>query len=140
MVKNKKAFTLIEVLVSVLIMSGVIIYVLKMHSATAEEINYISNKSKYSLEDSIFLIGRISNLDKKEIDGYENTGRVFSFKNNKTHEIIKKEKRYFRVFKENLQLEGAPPIIINRIILKDKYKSSYFRFTINLPKGNNNDF
>jgi len=53
MKNSQPAFTLIEVLVSVLILSGTIVYALKIHSQNHEQIVYISERSKLSLQDSL---------------------------------------------------------------------------------------
>ena len=51
---RRDAFTIIEVLISVIILSISILLVVKIHSDNHEQIIYISERNKLSLQDSLF--------------------------------------------------------------------------------------
>jgi len=130
----KPAFTLIEVLISVLIISGSIVYALKIHSQNHEQILYISERSKLSLQDSLFLTedARAYHKDKKE--AYDIVSRYFRIDDLKSREILKQISREYFI-PEPIQLtseeEDQPSAIVEEIKIKDKFSSSYFHFKIN---------
>jgi len=130
----RPAFTLIEVLISVLIISGSIVYTLKIHDQNHEQIIYISERSKLSLQDSLFLSedARAYHKDKKE--AYDLLYRYFKIDEMKSREILKNIQREYTI-PEPIRLsgeeEGMPSAIIEEIKIKDKFSSSYFHFKLN---------
>jgi len=128
------AFTLIEVLISVLIISGSIVYALKIHSQNHEQIVYISERAKLSLQDSLFLADDTLRYHKDTKSAYDVIGRYFKVDELKSREILKKIEREYYI-PESLQLEaneeGVPTAIVDEIKIKDQYSSSYFHFKIN---------
>ena len=130
---HTKAFTLIEVLVSVLIISGSIVYALKIHSQNHEQIVYISERSKLSLQDSLFLADDTLRYHKDKKSAYDVLERYFRIDELKSREILKKIEREYYI-PEAIQLgaeeEGLPTAIVDEIKLKDKYSASYFHFRI----------
>ncbi len=130
----KPAFTLIEVLVSVLIISGSIVYALKIHSQNHEQILYISERSKLSLQDSLFLAEDVRAYNKDTKEAYDILSRYFRIDNFKSREILKQISRTYFI-PEPIQLtdeeEGQPSGTVEEIKIKDKYSSSYFHFKIN---------
>ena len=67
----RTAFTLIEILISVLILSGSIVYALKIHSSNHDLILYITERSKLSLQDSLFLSDDASKYHKDKKEAYD---------------------------------------------------------------------
>lgn len=132
---SRPAFTLIEVLISVLIISGSIVYVLKIHSQTHEQIVYISERNKVSLQDSLFLSEASLQYHKKKKDAYEVLRRYFRVEDMKSREILKNISREF-IIPEAIQLsadeegEGAPSATVEEIKINDTFSSSYFHFKI----------
>ena len=130
----KPAFTLIEVLVSVLIISGSIVYALKIHSQNHEQILYISERSKLSLQDSLFLAEYVRAYNKDTKEAYDILSRYFRIDDFKSREILKQISRTYFI-PEPIQLtaeeEDQPSATVEEIKIKDKYSSSYFHFKIN---------
>ena len=126
------AFTLIEVLVSVLIISGSIVYALQIHSQNHAQIIYISERAKLSLQDSLFVAADTKRYHKDKKSAYDVVERYFRIEELKSREILKKiEREYF--IPETITLssdDGMPSAEINEIKIKDKYSSSYFHFKI----------
>jgi len=131
---EQKAFTLIEVLVSVLIMSGAIVYTMKIHSNTHEEILYISEKSKLALEDSLFLADDTLSYHKDKKNAYDIVQRYFKIDDFDSREILKNISREFTI-PEPIELKAdegsAPAAIVNEIKIKDSFSSAYFHFKLN---------
>lgn len=130
----RPAFTLIEILVSVLILSGSIVYALQIHSQNHAQILYISERSKLSLQDSLFLGEDARSYHKDTKEAYEVLKKYFKITDLKSREILKHISRTYTI-PEPIQLtseeEGAPAAIIEEIKIKDKYTASYFHFKIN---------
>lgn len=130
----QSAFTLIEVLISVLILSGTVVYALKIHSQNREQIVYISERSKLSLEDSLFIEDNSIKYHKDKKEAYEILRNFFNIENQKSREILKNiQRKYF--IPEPIKLiaddKEVPVAIVNEIKIKDKFSSSYFHFKIN---------
>jgi len=130
----KSAFTLIEVLISVLIISGSIVYALQIHSQNHEQIVYISERAKLSLQDSLFVADDALRYHKDTKSAYDVIERYFKVEERKSREILRKIERKYTipdVISLSSEEEGMPSAEVNEIKIKDKYSSSYFHFKIN---------
>ncbi len=131
---SRPAFTLIEVLISVLILSGTIVYTLKIHSQNKEQIVYISERSKLSLQDSLFVADDTLRYHKDTKTAYDVIERYFKVDDLKSRKILKKISREYFI-PEPIQLIAdeteAPTAVVDEIKIKDKFSSSYFHFKIN---------
>ena len=130
----RPAFTLIEILISVLILSGSIVYTLKIHSQNREQIIYISERSKLSLQDSLFVAEDTLKYHKDTKTAYDIIEKYFKVDDLKSREILKKISReYFIPETIQLMAEGeiAPSAVVDEIKIKDKFSSFYFHFKIN---------
>jgi len=130
----RPAFTIIEILISVIIISGSIIFALKIHSQNHEQIVYISERNKLSLQDSLFLTPDVIKYHKDKKEAYEILQRHFKVKEQKSREILKKSSREFFIPE---QIKIIPPeetggygALVDEIKIKDKYSSSYFHFKL----------
>jgi hypothetical protein len=128
------AFTLIEVLISVLILSGTIVYALKIHSQNKEQIVYISERSKLSLEDSLFVADDTLKYHKDTKTAYDIIEKYFRIDKLKSRKILKNISREYFI-PEPIQLiadeSDAPAATVDEIKTKDKFSASYFHFKIN---------
>ncbi len=128
------AFTLIEVLISVLIISGSIVYSLKIHSQNHEQIVYISERSKLSLQDSLFVADDALRYHKDTKTAYDVIERYFKVDELESRKILKNISREYYI-PESIQLiadeQETPAAVVDEIKIKDKYSSSYFHFKIN---------
>jgi prepilin-type N-terminal cleavage/methylation domain-containing protein len=131
---SRPAFTLIEILISVLILSGTIVYALKIHSQNREHIIYISERSKLSLQDSLFIADDALKYHKDTKTAYDVIERYFKVDDMKSREVLKKISREYFI-PETIQLaadeNGMPSAVVDEIKIKDKFSSSYFHFKIN---------
>ena len=131
---SHKGFTLIEVLVSVIILSGSIVFALQIHSQNREQILYISKKGKISLEDSLFVADDALSYHKDTKEAYDVIGNYFRISDSKSREILKNISREYYIpepIKLNGDDENSPLATIEEIKIKDKFSSSYFHFKIN---------
>ncbi len=131
---SRPAFTLIEILISVLILSGTIVYALKIHSQNHEQIVYISERNKLSLQDSLFVAEDTLRYHKDTKTAYDIIEKHFKVDDLKSREILKKISReYFIPETIQLMAEGeiTPSAVVDEIKIKDKFSSFYFHFKIN---------
>ncbi len=127
------AFTLIEVLISVLIISGSIVYSLQIYSQNHEQIQYVSQRAKISFKDSLFITKDALSYNKDEKEAYDIVSRYFRVEDSKSREILKKISREYYIpeaIKLGGDMEGVPTVTIEEIIVKDQYSSSYFHFNL----------
>jgi hypothetical protein len=129
----RPAFTIIEILVSVLILSGAIVYALQIHSDNHEQIVYLTERNKLSLQDSLFLTNRVTRYHKDTKTAYEVLQREFKITDLKSRELLKKTSRIFFI-PEQIKIlpleEGGPTALVDEIKIKDNYSASYFHFKI----------
>ena len=129
----RPAFTIIEILISVIIISVSIIFVLKLHSQNHEQIVYISERNKLSLQDSLFLTDDVIRYHKDRKEAYDVLEKHFKVKESKSRELLKKNARDFFIPEpiNILPVDGyGPTAVVDEIMLKDKHSSIYYHFKI----------
>ncbi len=130
----RPAFTIIEILISVIILSLAIVPVLKVHTDNHEQIVYISERNKRALQDSLYLDPSIFQQHKETKSAYEILSGSFKINDLKSREILKKNQREIYIPEviriTPLPEEGGPAAIINEVMLKDKHSSNYYQFTL----------
>ncbi len=130
----RPAFTIIEILISVLIISVSLIYVLKIYNNNREEILYINERNKQALSDSLFLTRKALDHHQDELDAYELLSSDIRPREDESREILKKIKRSFYI-PDEIEIVPPPDIpgphaIVNEIKLKGTFSSYYWRVRI----------
>ena len=129
-----KAFTIIEVLISVLIISFAIIFVLKLHTDNEKQIIYISERNKLSLQDSLFLTRDILNYHKDNKSAYDILEKEFKISKLESREILKKQTRDIFIPEEIKIIpppeQPGPVAIVNEVLIKDRYSSIFYHFKL----------
>ncbi|EIF50529.1 hypothetical protein [Sulfurovum sp. AR] len=130
----RPAFTIIEILISVIILSLAILPVLKVHTDNQEQIIYISERNKRALQDSLYLDTAIFQQHKETKSAYDILTGSFKINELKSREILKKNHKDIYIPEEiritPLPEEGGPTAIVNEVMLKDKHSSNYYFFTL----------
>ncbi len=130
----RPAFTIIEILIAVIIISFGIIFVLKIHSDNHEQIVYISERNKHSLQDSLYLAPNILRYHKDEKTAYDILQSHFKIREDKSREILKRNSRAVYIPEEVHIIPPpetpGPTAIVNEIKLKGNHSSIYWRFKI----------
>ena len=132
--KLQAGFTIIEVLISVVIISFSIIYVLKLHSSNHEQIVYISQRNNHALEDSLFLTKNILREHKETKSAYDILEQHIKIKKDLSRAMLKKSKRSIYI-PEEIQILPPPDIpgptaIVNEVKIKGDYPSIYWHIKI----------
>ncbi len=135
----RPAFTIIEVLISVIILSFAIIFVLQVHTDNQEQIVYISERNKLSLQDSLYLSPDILTYHKDNKTAYDILEKYFRIDELKSREILKANSRDIFIPEEitlmppqneSTQGQSVPTAIVNEVMLKDKHSSIYYHFKL----------
>lgn len=130
----RPAFTIIEILISVIILSLAIIPVLKVHTSNHEQIVYLSERNKRSLEDSLYLDSSILKYHRDNKTAYDILEKFFKVKEQESREILKKSSRDIFIPEEieiiPLEEQGGPTAMVDKIMLKDKHSSIYYQFKV----------
>lgn len=130
----RPAFTIIEILISVIIITLAIVPVLKTHTSSHEQIVYISERNKRSLEDSLFLGNNTLSYHKDKKTAYDVLGRSFKIRDFESREILRKINRNIFIPEEmnvlTMEEQGGPSATVNTIMLKDKHSSTYYQFKL----------
>jgi len=133
-VKLRPAFTIIEILISVIIISYSIIYVLKIHSENHAQIVYISERNNRALEDSLYLSTRILKYHKDTKTAYDLVGKEVRIKELDSRELLKKNERDIFI-PEDIEIvpppeTRGPTAVVNEVKLKGNHSSIYWHFKI----------
>lgn len=117
-----------------IIITLAILPVLKSHTSSQEQLVYISERNKRSLEDSLYLSPEILSHHKENKTAYDLLGRFFKVNDTKSREILKNTNRDIFIPEAikllSLQEQGGPAAKVNEIMLKEKHSSAYFDFTL----------
>jgi len=135
MFTNRKAFTLIEVIISVIILSGAILYVLKVHSQARDEIEYIIQRNRITLQDSLFATTKVLAYHKEQKNAYDIIEDRFQIDKLKSRDILKNIKRDIFIpeampLSEEDEAQMPFKLKFQEVKLKDKYSAYYFHFSI----------
>ena len=130
----RPAFTIIEILISVIILAFSIVFVLKIHTDNAEQIIYISERNKLSLQDSLFLTPNILRHHKSTKTAKELLERHVRVKELESRSLLKKNERSVFIPEE---IKIVPPpetrgarAIVNEVKLKDQHSGIYWHVKI----------
>ena len=130
----RPAFTIIELLISVVIISFAILYVLQLYTTNKKQIVYISERNKRSLEDSLYLTRNILKHHKDTKSADDILTKYFKIKELDSREILKKNERSIYI-PEEIRIvpppdRPGPTATVNEVKLKGKHPSIYWHFKI----------
>lgn len=123
-----------EVLISVLIISFSIIFVLKLHTENEKNIIYISERNKLSLQDSLFLTKEILDHHKDKKSAYDLLEKELKITKDESREILKNTSRDIFIPDEIKIIpppeQPGPVAIVNEVMIKDRYSSIFYHFKL----------
>ena len=132
---NRDGFTLIEVIMSVLIVSIVVMGAMKLQGQNHDMAVYISERGKSELDNSLFLTKKAYRYDKDEKDAYEILRDKFNIKDDEGKEVLKSIVKEIHITEEEeipITLpDGGAPIFTfycNEVLLKGVYPTRYYNF------------
>ena len=131
--KNRRdAFTIIEVMVSVLLISVVILAIIQMQQDTKNMALYLSDRGKQELSNTLFLDKSVARYNKDEKDAYSIIEtQSFSINDDKVKSVLKDISRKINISEPvNLGDEELIPINLNYIMLKAQYSARFIHFEL----------
>ena len=123
----KRAFTIIEIVISVIIIAIVTLTIAKINRQNANLVDYVSSRNKYELTNTLFLTPEALKYNKSEKDAYTILSKM-DIKNSDAKMYLKKIKR--KIYTQT----GIPvekvivPINLNAIMIQSKFSTRYYRF------------
>ena len=123
----RRGFTLMEILVSVLLISIVILGIAKIREQNIAISHYIASRMKSELSNTLFLKKDFIKYDRGEKNAYDLL-RYMGIDNLETREILRGQKRQFDI-SDPLPLAGenSLPVELRAFHLKGEYSSTYYR-------------
>jgi len=124
----KKAFTIIEVIVSVIIISIVVLGLAKINRQNINMADYVASRNKSELSNTLFLTKEALKYNKSEKDAYTLLQKM-NISNLETRQYLKKLKRKIYIDRDIKLQKMVVPLDVTAIMLKSKYATKYYRFT-----------
>ena len=134
----RPAFTLIEILISVVILATSIVYVMKIYDQKHTQTAYIMQRNSAALSDSLFLTNDVQRYSKEEKNAYDLLHGTFRNLSAKTAKLLKHTKRNIYVGAPEKLIgndeesgdSSNPNVEVRKIILKDTFNATYHRFKV----------
>ncbi len=131
----KLGFTLIEVIMSVIIVSIVVMGAMKLQEKNRDMAIYIQQRGNSELDNSLFLTYKVYRYNKDEKDAYEILRENFDIKDDESRNILKGITKNINITEDKdipISMEEDGPTLFtfytNEILLKGKYPSRYYNF------------
>jgi prepilin-type N-terminal cleavage/methylation domain-containing protein len=126
LLQMRKAFTLMEIMVSVVLIAIVVLGITKIQKENIFMAEYIAGRVQSELANTLFLGKEALRYDKDEKDAYTLVRKI-NIRNDKSKEILKSIKRTIHI-SEPLPIGELPiPIELRAIMLKNKYAGRFYR-------------
>jgi prepilin-type N-terminal cleavage/methylation domain-containing protein len=122
----RKAFTLMEIMVSVVLIAIVVLGIIKLQKENIFMAKYIAGRVQSEMGNTLFLGKEAVRYNKDEKDAYTLVSHM-RIRNDKSKEILKKIQRKIYV-SEPLPIGELPiPIEVRAIMLKHEYSARFYR-------------
>lgn len=122
----RKAFTLMEIMVSVVLISIVVLGIVKMQKENIYMAEYIAGRVQAELSNTLFLGKSAMRYDKDEKDAYTVLSHL-RVKKLESRELLKKIKRKIHI-SDPIPIGELPvPLELRAIMLKSKYSGRFYR-------------
>lgn len=122
----RKAFTLMEIMVSVVLIAIVVLGIIKIQKENIFMAKYIAGRVQSELSNTLFLGKTAMRYNKDEKDAYSLLSHM-RIRNDKSKDILKKITRKIYVT-EPLPIGEMPlPIELRAVMLKSEYSTRFYR-------------
>ncbi len=126
--KKKRGFTLIEILVSVVLISTVILGILKIRRQNSAVIEYLDGRVENELADSLFLERPFHESANRPDDALKLLSHL-RVTNPKTRELLRRQLRYIQIGDPILLSFDSGVITLESILLRGRYTGRYYRLS-----------
>jgi prepilin-type N-terminal cleavage/methylation domain-containing protein len=122
----RKAFTLMEIMVSVVLIAIVVLGIIKLQKENIFMAKYIAGRVQSELSNTLFLGKEAIRYNKDDKDAYTLVSHI-GIRNDKSKEILKKIQRKIYI-SDPLPIGELPiPIEVRAIMLKHEYSARFYR-------------
>jgi prepilin-type N-terminal cleavage/methylation domain-containing protein len=131
---SKKAFTLIEVIMSVIIVSIVVMGALQIEEQNSDMATYLLKRGNAELDNALFLTDRVQRYDKSKKSAYEILADEFNIKDDESRQLLKKIEKKINITESTPIPLGSEErgvlftFYSNEILLNGEYPSRYYTF------------
>jgi len=132
---KKRAFTLIEVIMSVIIVSIVVMGAMQVQEQNSDMATYLLKRGNSELDNALFLTEKVQRYSKDKKNAYDMLIDEFSIKDFDSRDILKKIEKKINVTEEQAipigETDDSPPFFIfysSEILLNGNYPARYFTF------------
>lgn len=132
---SKKAFSLIEIMVSVIIVFIVVMGILKLQSQNSDMAHYLLKRGSAELDNALFLTPKVQRYSNDKKSAYDLLVDEFSIKDFESRDVLKKLQKKINIT-EALPIpvgmdENEAPMFVfytNEILLNGEYPARYYTF------------
>ncbi len=124
----RKAFTIIEVLVSVVLISVVALSAIKLQQENRSMALYLSDRSKNELSNTLFLGREAMRYHKEKKDAYTLISSSIKIPDTDSRKILEKIERTIFISDPVKLSDETLPIKANEILLQGAYPARFFHF------------
>jgi prepilin-type N-terminal cleavage/methylation domain-containing protein len=122
----KKAFTIIEIIVSVVIIAIVTLTLAKINRQNANMVDYVTTRLQNELSNTLFLTNEAFKYDKSQKDAYTLL-RGIKIRDEEAKAYLKKLKRKIYIKNDIPTTKMIVPIKLHAIMLKSEFSTRYYR-------------
>ena len=133
--KFKKAFTLIEVIMSVIIVGIVVTGALQLQSKNSDMAEFLLKRGNAELDNALFLTKKVQRYTNDKKNAYDLLVDEFSIKDFESRDILKKIEKKINITEAlpipvGMDESDAPMFVFytNEILLKGDYSARYYTF------------
>jgi len=131
----KRAFTLIEVIMSVIIVGIVVMGAMQIQEQNSDMASYLLKRGNSELDNALFLTKKVQRYTNDKKNAYDLLVDEFSIKDFESRDILKKIEKKINIT-EALPIpvgasEGEAPLFVfytNEILLNGNYPARYYSF------------
>ena len=127
---QRQAFTIIEVLVSVVLISVVALSAIRLQQENRAMALYLSDRSKNELSNTLFLSREAMRYHKEEKDAYTLVSNRFKISDMESRKILENINRTIFISDPIKLSDETLPIRANEILLQGAYPARFFHFEI----------
>jgi len=134
-ISYKKAFTLIEVIMSVIIVGIVVMGAMQLQEQNTDMATYLMKRGNSELDNSLFLTEKVQRYSKDKKNAYDILVDEFVIKDFESRAILKKIEKNINITEAQPIPVGAtedePPVFVfysNEILLNGNYPARYYTF------------
>ena len=133
--KHQKAFTLIEVIMSVIIVGMIVMGILQQQAQNTDMAEYLLKRGNSALDNGLFLTKSVQRYANDQKSAYDLLINEFSIRDLESRDILRKIEKKINIT-DDLEIpismeEGQAPLFIfytNEILLNGAYPARYYTF------------